>query len=127
VDALGDHYSACMRTGRVQAHAKPVERAWERVLKEAGASVNFQHLVQNTMLLCDPRDWRQVDVLATGSSLFRGRAVFCDATLRPPLKGNGAPQPHAARQDGATFRDAEREKKTKYSDVESSPLMLWRS
>ena len=82
----------------------------------------FQHLLQNTTLPCDPQDWRRVDVLATGLPLYRGRALCCDATMRSPLKANGAPQPGTAKYDGATFRVAEREKKVKYQDVDACSL-----
>ncbi len=39
-----------------------------------------------------------------------------------PQKANGAPQPRAAKHDGAIFRDAEREKRTRYQDVEACSL-----
>ena len=113
LDVFGDHYLACMRTGRVQARAKPVERAWERALKQAGASVHFQHLLRNTTLAVDPADSRRIDLLATGLPLYRGRVLFCDATLCSPLKGNGRPQARTSRHDGATFKEAQKRKQDK--------------
>jgi len=112
-----------MRTGRVQARAKPLERAWERVFKEAGASVHFQHLLRaSTLSGIDPGDNRCIDVLATGLPLYRGKALFCDATLRSPLKGNGCPQPRASKDDGATFKGAVRDKHQKYPELLRSPV-----
>ncbi len=122
LDALGDHYAACMRSGRVQARAKPVERTWARVLREAGASTKEQHLLCNSTLPVDPGDNRRMDVVATGTSLYHGRVLFCDATVRSPLKGNGQPHPRAATKNGAVLRRAKQDKEKKYRDLVSSPL-----
>ena len=48
LDRHGDHYAACMLSGRVQSRARPVERMWERVLRESGATVYFQKLLRET-------------------------------------------------------------------------------
>ena len=126
LDCFGDHLCACMRTGRVQARAKPVELAWARVFREAGkesgATVRWQHLLRNSTLPVDPNDNRRVDVLVEGLPLYNGRPLFCDATLRSPLKGDGTPHPRAAAKNGAVLRRALTDKATKYSDVEDSPL-----
>jgi len=65
---MGDHYTSCMRTGRVQARARPVEKAWEKVRREAGASTHFQKLLRQKTLanfLERPAfDQRRIDVLA---------------------------------------------------------------
>ena len=120
LDPFGDHLAACMRTGRVQARAKPVERAWARVFREAGATTHEQHLLRNTTLPVDPSDNRRIDVLVTGS--FLSRPLFCDATLRSPLKGNGEAHPRAAKDDGAVLERAQKDKLDKYWDVEESSL-----
>ena len=109
-----------MRTGRVQARAKPVERAWARVSREAGATTHEQHLLQNTTLPVDSSDYRRIDVLVTGS--FLDRPWFCDATVRSPLNGKGQPQPKAASTNGAVLRGAWTDKQKKYADVDASPL-----
>ena len=120
LDSYGDHLLACMRTGRVQARAKPVERAWARVFREAGATTHEQHLLRNTTFPVDPSDQRRIDVLVTGS--FLDRPWFCDATVRSPLNCKGEPQPKAACTNGATFEKARKDKVTKYEDVDKSPL-----
>ncbi len=45
LDGYGDHYTSCIRTGRVQARAKPFEHTWVRVLREAGATLHPQKLL----------------------------------------------------------------------------------
>ena len=126
LDEYGDHYAACMRSGRVQARAKPAERAWERVLKEArqgtNAAIHAQHLLRNTTLPIRPTDNRRIDLLVTGFPFHSGKPLFCDVTMRSPLKGNGQPHPKAARTGGAVLKRAEQDKQTKYGDVEESPL-----
>ena len=122
LDKLGDHLSSCMRSGRVQARAKPPERAWARVLREAGASVHEQHLLRNTTLPVDPTDQRRMDLVVTGLPFYNGRLLFCDVTVRSPLTGKGKPHPKAAAQAGAVLARAEKDKLKKYGDVAASPL-----
>ena len=120
LDAYGDHLTACMKTGRVQARAKPVERVWARVFREGGGTTHEQHLLRNTTLPIDPADNRRIDVMVTGS--FLRRPLLCDATLRSPPKGNGEAHPRAAGEDGAVLERATRDKETKYADVHDSSL-----
>ena len=122
LDAFGDHYCACMRSGRVQARAKPVERAWARVFREAGASTHEQHLLRHTTFPVDPNDNRRIDCLVTGTGPHQGRLLFCDATVRSPLKGTGEPHPRAANTNGAVLRKARQDKERKYEDLAASPL-----
>ena len=117
LDAFGDHYAACMRTGRVQARARPAERAWERVLKEAGATTYFQKLLRETTLPVDPTDARRIDILATGLPAYYGRPLFCDATVRSPLTAAGLPHGRAALDDGFVLRTAMADKRRQYGDV----------
>ena len=102
--------------------AKPLKRAWAKVLREAGGSVHEQHLLRNTTLGVDPADSRRIDILATGLPLYNEKPLFCDVTVRSPLKGSGQPHPKAAKSNGAVLRRAVRDKRTKYADVETSPL-----
>ena len=39
LDALGDHWAACPVSGRLRRRGLPLERAWARVLREAGVRV----------------------------------------------------------------------------------------
>ena len=78
VDVYGDHYAACPRTGLLARQAKPLERAWIRVVREAvgpkGKVVPQQWLVRTP---------------APGV----GEALCCDVTLVSPLTRDGRPQP----------------------------------
>jgi len=121
LDRFGDHLAACMPSGRVQARARPVELAWVKVFREAGATTHFQHFLRNSTLPVDPADNRRVDVLVTGHGLHC-RALFCDATVRSPLNRSGDPHPRAATRNGAVLKKAVREKRTKYWDVHTTPL-----
>ena len=117
LDAYGDHYAACMRTGRVQVRARPVERAWLRVLREAGATTHFQKLLRETTLPTDPLDGRRIDILATGLTVMHGRPLFCDATVRSPLRADGCPHGRAADEDGFVLHRALVDKLSAYGDV----------
>ena len=66
-----------------------MERVRERVLREAGTAVSFQKLLNQTTLLADPsrRDFRRIDVLASGLPFYGGKPLLCDATVRSPLTG----------------------------------------
>ena len=54
--------------------------------------------------------------------LYRGRAFFCEAILRSPLKADGHPHPRAATLDGAVLGGAARDKKKNYWDIQASPF-----
>ena len=120
LDRFGDHLAACMRTGRVQARAKPVEHVWARVFREVGATTHEQHLLRNTTLPITLPDNRRIDILVTGSSL--SRPLFCDTTLRSPLTGKREAHPRAAHEDEAILTRAVQNKTSKYADIEESSL-----
>ena len=122
MDKYGDRHVSCMRTGRVQARAKPIERAWQQVLRESGASTYYQKLLRATTLPVHPTDNRRIDVLATGLPVYHGQPLFCDATIRSPLTASGAPHPRADRINGAVLVRAEKDKQTRYGDITSSGL-----
>ena len=67
-------------------------------------------------------DNRRIDILATGLSFHNARPLFCDATVRSPLRGNGEAYPTAAQVDGAVLKRAEQSKKDKYSDIEAGSM-----
>ena len=92
-------------TGRLRRRAKPIEKAWASVFAEAGAVVSDQVLLRDTNVPFDPRDTRQLDVVAWGLRGF-GRPVCADATIRAPLHRDGTPRARAADRDGATFARA---------------------
>ena len=105
----------------MQARAKPVELAWVKVFREAGATVHFQHLLNRTTLPVDPTDNRRIDALVTGHGL-PSRSLFCDATVRSSLNRSGDPHPRAAARDGAVLSKALKDKEKKYGDIATSTL-----
>ena len=70
VDALGDHLTCCGRAGGTQRRAKPLERAWQRVFREAGARVLPQPMLRDLDLGVRASDVRRVDFIA---QLFQNR------------------------------------------------------
>jgi len=62
-------------------------------------------------------DSRQLDIIAGGLSLYGGRTIVGDATLRSPLSGAGMPHGAAATVDGATFPAARRDKADAYPEL----------
>ncbi len=96
LDMYGDHLAACPRTGLLARRAGPIERAWTRVLREAGARVAHKQLLRDTNVrVRNPQDQRQLDMVAYGITTS-GSALCCDATMVSPLQRNGHPIPRAA-------------------------------
>ena len=122
LDRFGEHFAACMRTGRVQARARAAERVWELVLREAGATTYFQKLLRETTVPSEPTDMRRIDVLATGLPCFHGRPLFCDVTVRSPLSAVGAPHGRAASEDGFVLKRAEVDKRNTYHDIAEASM-----
>ena len=104
VDVYGDLYAACPRTGLLARRAKPLERAWIRVVREAvgpeGQVVPQQWLVRTPAPGVDPDDRRRLDFVAYGATQL-GEALCCDVTLVSPPTRDGRPQPSSTTRDGA--------------------------
>ena len=64
LDAYGDHLASCMRAGGVQGRAKTLERAWQRVFREAGGRVRPQVLLRDLDLGLPLSDDRRVGLVA---------------------------------------------------------------
>ena len=89
-----------------------------QVLAEAKATAHHRPL------FCDQAipgvmdaDSKQLDIIAGGLSLYGGRTIVGDATLRSPLSGAGIPHGAAATVDGATFPAARRDKADAYPEL----------
>ena len=85
LDVLGDHLTSCPCTGGPQRRAKPLERAWQRVFREAGGRVVPQPMLRDLDLGVRPLDTRRVDLIARGLPLYGGILVCGDASLVAPL------------------------------------------
>ena len=122
LDELGDHLASCSHTGTLQRRAKPVERAWQRVFREAGGRVLPQ------ARLCDldlrPRipttDGRRVDLVARGLPLFGGLPLCGDAALVSALHADGSPWRYADLQDGVALQRTDEQHRQQYHELCSS-------
>ena len=118
LDALGDHRAACSTSGVLQTRAVPLERAWARVVQEAGARTKTHTYLRNLNLLdVGVRDDRRVEVIARGLAVHGGAQLAVDATLVSPLTRNGQARPRAHWQDGAALKDAKKNKANTYPEL----------
>ena len=117
LDATGDHVASCMRAGGVQRRAKPLERAWVRVFREAGARVVPQAFLRDLDLGLSLRDTRRIDLVARGLNLFNGVPVCGDASMASPLHANGDPWSGAADHDGVAINRARQEHEHRYPEL----------
>ena len=62
-------------------------------------------------------DSGKLDMVASGLSIYGGRTIVGDATLRSPLSGKGEVQGAADTTDGATFVGARRNKADAYPEL----------
>ena len=119
MDPFGDHEAACTRAGRLQRRAKPVERAWVRVAREAvGATgqVVVQQWLANTTASVRAHDRRRLYMVVYGASA-RGDALCCDATVVSPLRRDGRAISGAAKEDGVALRRARQRKRRRYPEL----------
>ena len=127
MDPFGDHEAACTRAGRLQRRAKPVERAWVRVAREAlgdtGQVVAQQWLANTTALGVRPQDRRRLDLVVYGASAL-GEALCCDATVVSPLGRDGRVHGRAADEDGFALDTAWARKARRYPEVGSNGTRL---
>ena len=104
--------------------ATPIERAWARVFREAGARVVPNFLLRDTSLAgIAPSDGRRLEILATGLPLYRGTPMGVDVTLVSPLHADGTPWAGAAESDGAAIRRGERAKRSTYPEMVDSAVV----
>jgi hypothetical protein len=121
-DVFGLHLLACTANGRLRRRATALERAWLKVVREAGATRSrFQPLVRSLGLFGVPAtDRRQLDVVAYGLDARGGLPLALDATLRSPFTSAGVPRALAATISGSTFAGAYADKDRVYRDVAGS-------
>ena len=118
LDALGDHRSACATVGKLARRAVPLERAWARVCREAGARVLENYFLRELSLegLSDT-DGRRLEVVADNLPLWNGAQLGVDATLVSPVRRNGTAYPRAAAEDGVRLTAARKRKEQKYPEL----------
>ena len=118
LDPWGFHLLACTAQGRLRARATGLERAWLRVVREAGATRSvFQPRVGKLGIQgIAPGDRRRLDVAAYGLEVRGGLPLVLDATLRSPFTGHGAVRSMAATVNGSTFAGAYADKHRVYGN-----------
>ena len=87
LDRLGDRAVACSTSGRLKPRAKPVEKAWARILREAGGRVCEHVALRDTAVPVDPADGRSMEVVATGFPLVPGTLMARFGAGRTACKG----------------------------------------
>ena len=101
-----------------------MEKAWTKVLREAGGKVHEQFLLRDTGLpQIGPRDGRQIDNVVTGLPFGRGTPAAVDATIISVLHADGAPWPSADSKAGACFQRARHLKISTYPELAHSDLI----
>ena len=116
-DARGDHFAACMRSGRVKLRAHPVENVVAQICREAGARVRQNVLLRDLNVSVSSRDERRIEVIASGLPVLGGAQLAVDVTLRSVLSRDGAHRPNADWKDGACAEAARRDKEATYPEL----------
>ena len=85
MDSKGDHWASCPLFGRLRVRAAPMEKAWARVFREAGARVQ-ENVYLRDMRLDGIRasDGRRIEIVATGLPLAHRVPLACDCTMTSP-------------------------------------------
>ena len=124
LDRRGDHWAACMRSGRICLRARPLEKVWARVFREAGARVQ-EHVKLRDLAIpnISATDERALEVVATGLPLARGVPLGVDATMVSVLHDNGEPRARADVKPGVCLARAEERKATTYPEIVNSEVL----
>ena len=108
LDVLGDHSTACSRSGLLARRAPLLEQAWVRVARGLGPRAGLSPSSGWPTLLrqASVRRMRRFDLAPYGATRLgkkrKGKALCCDATLVAPLRrrrshcGTASPQGGAA-------------------------------
>ena len=112
---------SCMKSGRIQTRAKPIEKYIAQIGKEAGLNGKSKTPVSSLGLIgVDPGDARRLDFSMDGFDEYGGLPLVGDATIRSPVAADGRPHQGAASSDGSTFKQAHTDKISKYGDIFAS-------
>ena len=117
LDDLGDHLANCSLCGNIQRRAKPHERTWQRVFREAGARVVNQPMLRDCGLGLPFTDSRRIDFVARGTPLFGGLPIYGDASLVSPVRGDGTAYARAATTDGIALQRTRATHENTYFDL----------
>ena len=124
LDEKGDHAATCHLAGRLTLRARPLEKTWARVLREAGARVRERVFLRDAAVPgIVPSDGRHIEIVASGLPFGNGVPVAVDATLVSPLHANGIPFARADVKPGVALARAEKAKRDKYPELVGSPVL----
>ena len=124
LDPLGDHAAACPTAGRLGVRARPVEKTWARVLREASGRVRENFFLRDAGLpTVGPEDGRRVEVVVTGLPHEHGVPMALDATVVSCTHADGRPFPGATAGRRSTFTRAERLKRATYPELTDSSVL----
>ncbi len=118
LDPLGDHLASCPVAGNLQRRAKPLERVWMRVMREAGGRVLPQPYLRDLDL--GVSDGRRVDFIARGLPVYGGLPICGDASMVSVLHDDGAPWARADAEDGVALQRARISHEETYPELVSS-------
>ena len=120
-DPLGDHRSACARTGVLRSRGVPLEHAAARVYREAGARVTMHTRLAHLNLPAVQRiDERTIEVIANGLPPWHGSQLAIDTTLVSPLTSEAQPRRRGRRYAAAALHTARRTKERTYPELVAS-------
>ena len=118
LDDLGDHRASCPVSGRLRRRAGPLEKAWARVLREAGVRIQENVLLRDTNLPgIAANDQRAIEIIAHGVPWYHGVPLACDASMVSPLHADGSVWEAADEEDGVALARAEQHKRTTYHEL----------
>ena len=120
-DSRGDHRASCSRSGLLQLRAKPLERTWARIMREAGARVQERFMLRDSGIAgIRLSDKRQIEVVATGLSFLGGVPLAIDCTLVSPLDAKGRPHPGVVACVGEAADEAAKVNRRTYKELVNS-------
>lgn len=120
VDELGDHFSACMTSGRPKIRSVALEATVAQICREAGARVRQNVLVRDLNVAVLAGDERRLEVVCSGVPVMGGSQLAIDVTLRSVLTRDGEPRPRSDWDNGVIAEGARSDKANKYPELVGS-------
>ena len=117
LDDRGDHLTSCMRTGRVRRRATALERALQRVCREAGGRVVPNRRLAHMRLNVPDHDQRNVEVACYGLPCYGGKPLMIDCTQVSVLGCDSTPHPRANVEPGICMERRVNDKMVRYPEL----------
>ena len=124
LDLRGYHRITCTRSARLHTRHKGLIRAWLQIFAEAGAAVprrNVERMLRDTPVPVPAGDQRRLDMVVSGTGLFRGLPLLCDVFCVSPITGLGRARSGCLTVNGGAVESAARRcRETDYPEVDKS-------